>query len=264
MARWLTKLDGRIIFHPGRWPHREMIGRCAALAIIAAFLAWKVIRFHEFPQTFDTASRFYSAVRSPAGLPVYAPMTIAWLWGIKLAVWLVEILIYAGYIAAYLSRSRAVAVAKGFMETAFPLIVAGLPVLMAMAPYNLPRFIPFASRGHLPFYLMVMSLILIGGLINFIGLVTLRRAFTIMTEARTLITGGLFRWVRHPLYTGHFIMFLGSLLLRMHGYTVALYMVFVAGQVWRARNEERKLSQAFPPYEAYRQRTGMFFPKWRQ
>ncbi|MDA8140055.1 MAG: isoprenylcysteine carboxylmethyltransferase family protein [Desulfobacteraceae bacterium] len=262
MVQWLAKIDQWVLFHPARWPRRELISRCAALSIVAAFLFGKVIQFDDFPQRFDIARRFYSAVRSSAGGPLYGPVAIKWLWGLKLSVWLLEALIYVGYIAAYLSRSRAVAVAEGFMETAFPLFVAGLPVVMAMSPYNLPQWLPFASQSHLAFYSLVMALILIGGLINLFGLLTLRRAFTIMTEARTLITGGLFRYVRHPLYTGHFIMFLGALLLRLHSYTLAMYGLFAAGQVLRAKIEERKLSAAFPQYQEYRQKTGMFFPKW--
>jgi len=101
----------------------------------------------------------------------------------------------------------------------------------------------------------------LGGLINLIGLWTLRRAFTIMTEARTLVTHGIFRIMRHPLYTGHFIMFLGSLLLRLHLVTVIAYLLFSIGQVIRARMEERKLQLSFPGYSAYKKATGMFFPK---
>ena len=263
MARWFTKLDDLILFHPRRWPHREAVGRGTALAIVTAFLVWKVIHFDDFPQSYETARRFYGTLRLPGGMPLYGPVAMAVLWGIKLAVWLVETLIYMGYIGAYLSRSRAVAVAEGFMETVFPIVVAGLPVVMAMSPYNLPQWMPFTARAHLPFYLLVMSLVLGGGLLNIVGLLTLRRAFTIMAEARDLVTDGPFRWVRHPLYTGHFVMFLGSLILRLHFYTVALYLLFVAGQVWRAKIEERKLVRVFPRYDDYRRRTGMFFPRWR-
>ncbi|MEJ2041638.1 MAG: isoprenylcysteine carboxylmethyltransferase family protein, partial [Desulfosarcinaceae bacterium] len=83
---------------------------------------------------------------------------------------------------------------------------------------------------------------------------------TIMAEARELVTGGLFRYVRHPLYSGHFIMFLGSLLLRLHPYTLVLYVVFIIGQIHRAHIEERKLQQVFPEYQPYKSKTGMFFP----
>jgi protein-S-isoprenylcysteine O-methyltransferase Ste14 len=94
-------------------------------------------------------------------------------------------------------------------------------------------------------------------------LITLRRAFTIMSEARTLITHGIFRFVRHPLYGGHIIMFFGSMLLRLHVLTVALYMLFAVGQYIRARIEECKLQRSFAEYADYKNRTGMFFPNRR-
>ena len=114
---------------------------------------------------------------------------------------------------------------------------------------------------HVYFYMGIMALMILGGGINLVGLLTLRRGFAIMSEARELIMHGIFRYVRHPLYTGHFIMFFGSLLLRLHPATIGMYLLFCIGQVIRAKIEERKLKAAFPRYETYRRRTGMFFPK---
>lgn len=256
-----VRINQWFIFQPARWPHGEMIGRGAALTIITIFLAFRVYHFDRFPQSFEDARTFYGAIRTAAGQTVYAPWQISILWGIKLAVWIIESAIYLGYIAAYASRVKAVQVARGFMETWFPVIVAGLPVLMSMMPYSLPNWAPFASVRHMYFYMGISVLIIAGGSINFIGLLTLRRAFTIMSEARALITHGIFRYVRHPLYTGHFIMFLGSLLLRLHPVTIGMYALFCIGQTVRARIEERKLKTAFSEYEVYRRRTGMFFPR---
>jgi protein-S-isoprenylcysteine O-methyltransferase Ste14 len=250
-----------LIFTPERWPHRELLSRATALLIVTAFLGWKAFQFDQFPQTFGSAHRFYSAITAIDGTPFYREAQIALLWSVKMAVWLVETGIYTGYIVAYLCRSRAVAVAGGFMETAFPIVVAGLPMFIAAAPYNLPDRIPFATRGHLPYFLTVMAVILAGSLINLMGLISLRRAFTIMAEARQLVRRGIFRYMRHPLYAGHFIIFGGSVLLRLHIYTVVLFLLFCFGQVWRARIEERKLIENFPEYENYRRRTGMFWPK---
>jgi len=89
----------------------------------------------------------------------------------------------------------------------------------------------------------------------------LRKAFTITSEARLLIRRGLFSIVRHPLYAGHFVMFFGYLLFHLHWYTVALYLMFIAGQYKRARIEESKLMAVFPEYPDYMKNTGMFFPK---
>ena len=261
LEKWNARLDQWLIFDPARWPRAELLGRATALLIIGLFLVWRLYQFDRFPQTFETAHRFYAAIRGPSGRLLYAPWQIGLLWGVKLTSWLIETGIFVGYIAAYLSRAKAVRLARGFMETAYPIMVAAIPILISLTPYNLPRRIPFSSQHHLTGYLFIMGMILLGGLINLIGLLTLRRAFTIMSEARTLITRGIFRLVRHPLYAGHFIAFFGSVLLRLHWYTLLMYALFCAGQVLRARIEERKLMQVFPEYGDYRKNTGMFMPK---
>jgi len=251
------------IFNPARWRQRELVSRLAAVSIIAVLLSVRFYQFDLFPQSFQNAQRFYGVFKSTTGQPIYSAVQVAVLWGIKLAMWLIETAIYLGYIAAYTSRTKAVQIARGFMETAFPVIVAGIPILISLMPYSLPRWAPYSSSHHLYFYLGIMALTLCGGVINLIGLLTLRRAFTIMSEARELVVHGIFRYIRHPLYTGHFIMFFGSLLLRLHPITIAMYLLFCVGQVLRAKIEERKLKEAFPRYEAYQRRTGMFFPKLR-
>jgi protein-S-isoprenylcysteine O-methyltransferase Ste14 len=258
---WLDRLDRSVVFQPTRWPYREQISRLVAVSIIAVFLGLRLYQFDLFPQHYPDALKFYGAFKTAAGQPLYSTGRIALLWWIKLAVWLVETAIYLGYIAAYASRARAVRIARGFLETWFPVIVAGIPILISLMPYSLPRWAPFTSTRHLYFYIGISALILLGGTINFVGLLTLRRAFTIMSEARELITHGIFRYVRHPLYTGHFIMFLGSLLLRLHPVSIAMYLLFCIGQTVRAKIEERKLMTAFSEYGAYRRQTGMFFPR---
>jgi protein-S-isoprenylcysteine O-methyltransferase Ste14 len=256
-----ARFDDLGCFHPARWPHAEMISRLTALVIVGAFLVQRFLKFDTFPQSYPGAVMFYGAFQSASGGPVYSAAAITLLWTVKLLVWLMETAIYLGYIASYVSRVEARAVASGFMQTAYPVMIAGLPVLIALAPYTLPRWAPFTSRYHLAYYLTIMGLILVGGSINLAGLLTLRRSFTIMAEARDLVTRGLFRYVRHPLYSGHFVMFLGSLLLRLHLYTLILYLAFIIGQVHRAWIEEDKLMQVFPEYERYKTRTGMFLPR---
>lgn len=254
-------MDGLLIFTPERWPHRERIARGTALLIISAFVLVRIVNFDRFPQSFDDARLFYSAIMTSAHTPVYGTMEIYLLWGAKLLVWAIETAIYLGYIASYASRTKAVSIARGALEVAFPIMVAGIPVLISLQPYSLPRWLPFNSAYHLTFYLTIMGLIALGGAVNLIGLLTMRQAFTIMSEARTLVTSGIFRHVRHPLYTGHFIMFFGSMLLRLQWTSIMLYGLFVLGQIYRARIEERKLTHTFEGYARYKNRTGMFIPK---
>lgn len=261
LPKRLAGLDRWIIFNPARWPRRELISRVTALLIIAVFLGVRIDRFDRFPQSFQEAQRFYAAFKTLGGEPLYTSLETTVLWGIKVAVWSIETAIYLGYIAAYTGRARAVGIARGFMEVAFPVMVAGLPILISLMPYTLPHRVSYAAPSHMVFFLAVMGLIFFGGLINLIGLWTLRRAFTIMAEARILVTHGIFSIIRHPLYSAHFIIFLGSLLLRLNMWTAIIYLLFCIGQVVRVRLEERKLRQHFPGYAAYKESTGMFFPK---
>lgn len=261
LLEWVRISDQWFIFRPARWPYREMVSRATALAIIVAILASRICTFHRFPGTYASEQAFFGAFKAAGGGDLYSTVQVAGLWGIKLTVWSIETLIYLGYVASYASRAKAVDIAKGFMETAFPIVVAAIPLLLSLLPYSLPRWVPYGSAHYAAFYLAIMVLIVAGGLLNLIGLLTLRRAFTIMTEARTLITRGIFGVIRHPLYTGHFIMFFGSMLLRLDWAAVGLYLFFLVGQVVRAKLEERKLLQVFSEYERYRRSTGMFFPK---
>lgn len=257
----MHRLNRSALFNPAQWPRRELLSRAAAITIILGFLGLRIYQFDRFPQSFQDTYHFYANVKSAMGGSVYSGWQIAAIWSLKVTVWLIETAIYLGYIAAYTSRAKAVQIASGFMETAFPIIVAGLPILISLLPCNLPRWAPYASRSHIYYYLGIMALIMSGGAINLIGLLTLRRAFTIMSEARELVEHGIFRYIRHPLYAGHFIMFFGSLLLRLHPAAIGMYALFCIGQVLRARIEERKLTATFPQYKAYQQRTGMFFPR---
>jgi len=56
----------------------------------------------------------------------------------------------------------------------------------------------------------------------------------------------------------------GSLMYANLVAAVATLAIFVPFMYIRARQEELLLAQEFSEYEAYRQRTGMFFPKLRK
>lgn len=79
-----------------------------------------------------------------------------------------------------------------------------------------------------------------------------------------LQTGGLYRWVRHPIC--------GGLLLCAAGMTLAspriargiLFATLCAFFWMKARFEERQLRRHFANYAAYARQTPMFVPLWRR
>ena len=69
-----------------------------------------------------------------------------------------------------------------------------------------------------------------------------------------LVTGGPYRWVRHPMYVAGTLLCVG-VSLALSWASLALTAVLVAVWVAKARVEERNLAARFPEYEEYRRTT---------
>jgi protein-S-isoprenylcysteine O-methyltransferase Ste14 len=91
---------------------------------------------------------------------------------------------------------------------------------------------------------------------NWSGVVTLKKE-------HELVRRGLYRWIRHPIYTGILIGVIGTAMIRgqMRGWLgfVIVWLTFY----FKARREERFLRQEFGErFEEHTKNTGMFLPKW--
>lgn len=86
-------------------------------------------------------------------------------------------------------------------------------------------------------------------------------AFPTPTDHSKLITNGLFKYVRHPIYTGIMLSCLGFGLFSQSIWrllvTALLYILFF----FKAKYEENKLKAKFADYQSYSQKTGRFLPK---
>jgi protein-S-isoprenylcysteine O-methyltransferase Ste14 len=81
-------------------------------------------------------------------------------------------------------------------------------------------------------------------------------------QEQTLVQTGMYRFVRHPLYSSIILMFYGACLVYRNILGLfAVTAVFVPFMYYRARQEEMLLLQRFSEYAEYRAGTGMFFPK---
>lgn len=79
-------------------------------------------------------------------------------------------------------------------------------------------------------------------------------------ENPELITGGPYRYVRHPIYTGFLIGMLGTAIALSFVWFLPLVLVG-AYFIHAARSEERYMAEQFPEqYPAYMQRTKMLVP----
>ena len=74
-----------------------------------------------------------------------------------------------------------------------------------------------------------------------------------------LVSFGLYRFVRHPIYTGDLLLLLG-LELALNSWLVAGAGVLAAFVIHQAMREERILTASLPGYDAYTKRTWRFIP----
>lgn len=74
-----------------------------------------------------------------------------------------------------------------------------------------------------------------------------------------LVSHGLYRYVRHPIYTADLMLFVG-LELALNCWLVLLAVPLIPAMIVRTGREEEQLSAAVPGYSEYRLRTKRFIP----
>ena len=120
----------------------------------------------------------------------------------------------------------------------------GLAMGGTLAPLMVvPHFQPLAP-------LAVSAMIMLAGLIcGLWAKVSLQRSFGIAPANRGIIEAGPYRIVRHPMYAGYILVYIGFLLNNPTLHNLAVYAVAVVLQIARIVVEERVLSQD-PDYQA--------------
>jgi len=137
-----------------------------------------------------------------------------------------------------------------------------IPTIIAFSGTYVVWLIPFLPAGHIsPTLQMVSACISLAGSLSTIYAVRyLGKSFSIMPQARKLVIGGPYRFIRHPLYVAEELAVIG-VLIQCNWYAAALFLTLhVALQVQRMNYEESLLCTVFPDYEAYARRTARLIP----
>jgi protein-S-isoprenylcysteine O-methyltransferase Ste14 len=102
---------------------------------------------------------------------------------------------------------------------------------------------------------------IIGTWLSMIGLVLIVLGWSKIHQATDLVTTGIYRFIRHPQYTGIFLFTLGWLLHWPTITTLVLWPILMGAYVWLARREEQDIEARFgDAYRHYASRTPRFFP----
>jgi protein-S-isoprenylcysteine O-methyltransferase Ste14 len=147
---------------------------------------------------------------------------------------------------------RVAAFVGGFLITPLAL----LPFLVPVPALVLGLRVPALSFAGL-------ALTLLGHCLSAAAIGALGRSFSLVPEARGLVTRGAYRLVRHPVYVAEEVAALGVLLGNVSVLATAIVVVHAAVQLYRIRNEERVLAAEFPGYREYATRVGMLVPGLR-
>jgi protein-S-isoprenylcysteine O-methyltransferase Ste14 len=136
------------------------------------------------------------------------------------------------------------------------------PRLSALLGSFLCMALVFLPKADLPPILSITSTVLIitGASLSFAVLRWLGKSFSILAEARRLVTEGPYRVVRHPLYICEAIAAIGVMLQVISPLAVLIVLAAGALQYRRMINEEKILKAAFPEYRAYAARTPLVIP----
>lgn len=89
---------------------------------------------------------------------------------------------------------------------------------------------------------------------------TLGRSFSVLAQARAVVTSGPYRFVRHPLYFGEIVGAVGLALSVLSLWSVTAWGLLVGLQLYRSVHEERVLAATLPEYETYRSTTKRLLP----
>jgi protein-S-isoprenylcysteine O-methyltransferase Ste14 len=102
-----------------------------------------------------------------------------------------------------------------------------------------------------------LGLIIFGGIFSMAARFNLRKSYHYLPQAKELVTDGLFRWFRNPVYIGNLSFLLGLALFfgSLFGLAV-IFAVMVPIHLFRARYEGQILHRTFgKEYEDYRKKT---------
>jgi protein-S-isoprenylcysteine O-methyltransferase Ste14 len=102
-----------------------------------------------------------------------------------------------------------------------------------------------------------------GGMIIILALLQLNKnlsPFPTPKEDATLLQNGLYKYMRHPIYTGIILFLAGYGVYQNSLYKLLILLLLVILFYLKSNYEEQRLEQKFPDYKLYRNKTGRFFP----
>lgn len=148
----------------------------------------------------------------------------------------------------------------GFVERGGGWVLAQLGLMFAVLAAG-----PLTPGGGAPgsWRLLAWGLFCAGAGLGIAGVSVLRTNRTIFPRPQagsSLVTRGIYRWIRHPLYASLMCLSFGWGVFWASWPTVVAGLVLTVFLRWKAAREEHWLGERFPEYAAYASRVRRFIP----
>jgi protein-S-isoprenylcysteine O-methyltransferase Ste14 len=208
----------------------------ASSVIPAAFFFWFML---------EECLNFWIGLQQPA-LYALDPKTVA-----VVVASFSKIVFLSLVVTLFLIRRSPLEKAAGLL----PRIAALAGTFMMLLVVLLPTSAPSLTRS-----LVGVTLVAVGSILSAISVASLGKSFSIMAEARELVTQGPYSRVRHPLYVAEAIAMFGLVVELGTLPALLLFCAQSAVQIQRSKYEESVLKTAFPSYENYILKTDRFIP----
>lgn len=112
---------------------------------------------------------------------------------------------------------------------------------VALAGTWLPMLLyPSGNGTEIALFLIIQ---LLGIIISTFGILSLNSSFAIVPALREVKTGGMYRFMRHPIYFGYFLSFTCMVLQNVTALNIAILCVILGCDIMRIKAEEKILSE---------------------
>ncbi|SPE27607.1 putative Isoprenylcysteine carboxyl methyltransferase [Candidatus Sulfotelmatomonas gaucii] len=168
-------------------------------------------------------------------------------------------------ICAAFSASRRVESDRGWNWSWLVFAVIVVLFLLLRNDDHLPPYVTWAILPHTPFACFGADLLVLAGLIVALwGRIALGKNWNLypsFQENHELIQSGPYAYVRHPMYSGLILMFLGTVAWYGTGLGIILFIASLLGIWFKLRQEERILTGHFgAAYASYEERVKALIP----
>ena len=236
-----------------RWATRLVQAEKYVLPLVCIAQAWHQLEF------LHSQRAAYAALKAVGPLPLATESLFTG--GFIKHVLLLALLVFTSG-TLLLSRTPIAPSAK-LKHVLVPLAMSNYFILYGIVddlPFGLGQNL-LPERWQIPVAVGGVVLSAIGYSVSIWAVCYLRRSFAIFVSVRTVVLGGPYAYVRHPIYFGYLLDSVGLLWATCSVAMLVLVAGFVGLLICRAKLEEDKLSEVSPAYQQHRQQTGFLFPR---